>query len=305
MKKFICTILAAVMLCALCTGCSPKTAAPAATEAPPQKPALVGNMPVSFPLVSTPQELKILITGASGRAQETVFVWQKYQEMTGVDVNWTTVTKDTRSEAVHTALTNHQQYDLILRCKISATKLLRYGNSGLILDLAKDNLLQENAPNCWAYLQSHPDTLASVMNPDGSIYGLPQVNSGAELRVGVKLFVNKQWLERVHMDLPTTTEELRALLAAFKEQDANGNGDPTDEIPFSCADWTNAQLALYGAFGLANRGFHNTTVDGDPATGKTRLIEGCPAYQDFLTYMRGLYENGLMDKNLFTISVDQ
>ena len=33
--------------------------------------------------------------------------------------------------------------------------------------------------------------------------------------------------------MPTTTEELREVLRAFKEQDANGNGDPNDEIPLS------------------------------------------------------------------------
>ena len=260
---------------------------------------------MSFPLTAQPQTLRILITGSGGRDQESVLVWQKYEDMTGVDVDWTTVTKDTRSEVVHSALTNHQQYDLILRCKVSATKLLRYGKSGLILDLAKDGLLQQYAPNCWAYLQSHPDTLASVMNPDGSIYALPQVNSGAELRVGVKLFVNKLWLERVGMDLPGTTEELRALLTAFRDQDANGNGDPNDEIPFASADWANAQLALYGAFGLADRGFHNTTVDADPETGNTRLIEGSEQYRQFLDYMRGLYADGLIDPFLFTTSTDQ
>ena len=143
------------------------------------------------------------------------------------------------------------------------------------------------------------------MNPDGTIYGLPQVNAGAELRVGVKLFINKQWLERVGMSVPTTTDELRALLTAFKQQDANGNGDPNDEIPFCSADWANAQLALYGAFGLANRGFHNTAVDCDPETGAVRYIAACEPYRAFLEYMRDLYADGLIDKNLFTISSDQ
>ncbi len=225
--------------------------------------------------------------------------------MTGVDTEFTTVTKETRAEDVHTALTNHRKYDIVMRCKLSATKLLRYGKEGLILDLAKDGLLQKYAPNCWAYLQSHPDTLASVMNPDGSIYAIPQVNSGAELRVAVKLFVNKEWLERVGMELPTTTEELKELLTAFKERDANGNGDPDDEIPFSGADWANVKLSLYGAFGLANRGFHNTTVDCDPETGGTRLIEGCDAYRDFLGYMNGLYAEGLFDQQFATITEDQ
>ena len=33
--------------------------------------------------------------------------------------------------------------------------------------------------------------------------------------------------------MPTTTDELRTVLEAFRDQDANGNGDPNDEIPYS------------------------------------------------------------------------
>lgn len=308
MKKVGRLILAAVFLCAPLLGCSGKPVAQSIPDPQPNqadKAALVGNVAASFPLVSKPRTLNIMITGAGGIDQENVYVWQEYEKMTGVKVDWTTVSKEERAELYHTALTNKHQLDLIMRCKLSATKLLQYGKSGLILDLAKDGMLQTYAPNCWNYLQHHPDTLASVMNPDGTIYGLPQVNSGAELRVGVKLFVNRQWLERVNMTLPTTTDELRALLLAFRNQDANGNGDRNDEIPFCCTDWASTQMALYGAFGLANRGFHNTSVDCDPKTGGTRLISGCDAYRDFLEYMHGLYTDGLLDKNIFTSTTDQ
>ena len=295
-------------LCLLTSGCVVKVdkthSAASGAGAPPEKAALVGNLPIAFPLTNTPKTLKILITGYNGRDQEDVYVWKEYEKMTGVNIQWDTVSKETRAEKVAGILTNHQRYDLILRCKLSATRLLNYGKSGLILDLVKDGMLEKYAPNCWAYLQSHPDTLASVMNPDGAIYALPQVNSGAELRVAMKLYVNKLWLERVHKALPTTTQELRDLLLAFKEQDANGNGDPNDEIPLS-ADWDSYKMSLYGAFGLANRGYHNETIDCDPATGEPRFIEGSEAYQHFLRYTRDLYADGLLDKAVFDIGTEQ
>lgn len=305
MKKIFCYIICAVMICSLSSGCITDAMPNDETNNPTSTPCLVGNIPVSFPLTSDEQTLKIMITGYDGVDQENVYVWKKYEEMTGVDVEWDTVSKSTRSEAVHTALTNNQQYDLIMRCKLSSTRLTTYGNAGLILDLAKDDLLKKNAPNCWAYLQSHPDTLASVMNPDGTIYALPQVNSGAELRVGVKIFVNKKWLERVNMDLPTTTDEFREMLVAFKEQDANGNGDPNDEIPLCSVDWSNLQYALYGSFGLGNRGMHNMSVDCDPVTDGARFIEGSDEYRDFLEYLNGLYTDGLLDNQMFTMTNEQ
>ncbi len=211
-------------------------------------PVLVGDIPCSFPLVSEEVTLNFMVTGYEDISADDVFVFNKYEEMTGVTINWTTVQRGTRNEEVYKALANKSDLDLIMRCKIDSDKTTQYGDNGLIIDLAKDDLLKNNAPNCWAYLQSHPDALASVMNPDGTIYTLPQVNSGAELRVARKLFINKKWLENVNMEVPTTTEELYQLLKAFKEQDANGNGDPNDEIPLCSQDWTSIQESLFGAF---------------------------------------------------------
>ena len=39
--------------------------------------------------------------------------------------------------------------------------------------------------------------------------------------------------------MPTTTDEFAEVLRAFKDNDANGNGNPNDEIPlaFKFTDW--------------------------------------------------------------------
>ena len=217
----------------------------------------------------------------------------------------TAVRKNERDERVHLALANKNALDLIMRCKLSAERLNQYGRSGLILDLAKDDLLRRYAPNCWAYLQSHADALASVMNPDGSIYALPQINSGAELRVSRKLFINKTWLENVNMKLPTTTEELYVLLKAFGEQDANGNGDINDEIPLCSPDWLSIQEAFFGAFGLADRGLHNQVTDWDEKNERVRLIAAADGYKAYLEYFNRLYSERLLDNYMFTLTQEQ
>lgn len=269
------------------------------------KPVLVGDIPCTFPLVSEDTSLNILISGYGDINPDDVYVWNKYEEMTGITVNWNAVSSSERKEKVYTTLMNKSDVDLIMRCKLSSSLLTQYGESGLILNLAKDDMLQKYAPNCWAYLQSHPDALASVTNPDGAIYSLPQVNAGAELRVSRKLYVNKKWLEHVNMELPTTTEEFYQLLKAFKEQDANGNGDPNDEIPLCSQDWASIQDAFFGAFGLGNRGMHNQMVDFDESTKKVRLIAASEDYQSYLKYLNQLYMEGLMDSYMFDMTKEQ
>ena len=306
MKKILRAAVSALLACVLFCGCSAKNGGgtPAEVKGVDASNTLVGAIPVTFPLTKEPKALNILITSYAGSEQEDVYVWKKYEEMTGVKTNWTEVTKETRAEKLHSVLTNGQSMDIIMRCKISATRLTQYGKSGLILDLAKDDMLKKYAPNCWAYLEAHPDTMASIMNPDGTIYALPQVNSGAELRVALKLFVNKSWLERVNMKLPKTTDEFRKLLEAFKTQDANGNGNANDEIPFCSSSWQSVYESMYGAFGLANRGIHNGVVDYDPQTG-VRYIPTTDAYKSCLEYLHGLYKDGLLDRSVFTITDSQ
>ena len=269
------------------------------------KPVLVGNIPCRFPLADKPLTLNFMSFRSLPTDYEEVYVWKKYEQMTGIDVKWTTASLADSAEMVYTALMNGADVDLILRCRVDSNRLIQYAESGLILDLAKDDLLKENAPNCWAYLQSHPEALASVTNPDGSIYALPQVNSGAELRVSRKIFINKNWLERVNMELPATTEEFYDLLKAFKEQDANGNGDMNDEIPLCSMDWMSVYESFYGAFGLMNRGVHNQVVDCDEPTGKVRFIQSADGYRDFIEYFQRLYGEGLMDTNIFTMTAEE
>ena len=52
------------------------------------------------------------------------------------------------------------------------------------------------------------------------------------------------------MEYPKTVEELYETLKAFKEKDANGNGDSTDEIPVSGDTNASGDLEVMSAFGL-------------------------------------------------------
>ena len=67
---------------------------------------------------------------------------------------------------------------------------------------------------------------------DGHVYEIPALNTGAELEAGFHIWLNYQWLDNLGLSEPKNLDEFHDVLTAFKEQDANGNGDPGDEIPF-------------------------------------------------------------------------
>ena len=45
-------------------------------------------------------------------------------------------------------------------------------------------------------------------------------------------WINKAWLDELGLEMPETTEDLKTVLKAFKENDLNKNGK-NDEIPLS------------------------------------------------------------------------
>lgn len=62
---------------------------------------------------------------------------------------------------------------------------------------------------------------------------------------------------------------------------------------------------LYGAFGLGNRGVHSRYVDIDEKTGKTRLIAASVKYKKYLEFCNKLYNEKLLDNNIFTMTDSQ
>ena len=118
--------------------------------------------------------------------------------------------------------------------------------------IAIDDLIAK-APNFQKILANQPGLEDALKNEDGHIYGIPQYRgTGADrgtMSTNRVTYINQKWLDELGMEMPKTTEELKVVLRAFKDNDLNGNGIQ-DEIPLSTYvdneyfdDW-------FGAFGL-------------------------------------------------------
>ena len=78
-------------------------------------------------------------------------------------------------------------------------------------------------PNLTALAEKRPELLATATMPDGHIYGLPGISEmgyidddGTYIGIGaIPQFtsINKDWLEAVGMEMPTTLDELHDVLA--------------------------------------------------------------------------------------------
>jgi len=116
---------------------------------------------------------------------------------------------------------------------------------------------------------------------------------------GAFVWYKKDWLDKVGMGEPQTTDEFYEYLKKVKAMDPN-------IIPFGGGPgWSYLGSFLQGAWGLNNRGLSHPYVDMNPATNELRFIPADPNYKEMLQYANKLYSEGLIDKDFFTANTDQ
>ena len=100
-----------------------------------------------------------------------------------------------------------------------------------------EDLIAENMPNLTRIMSEDPKIKAMITSPDGHIYSLPKKLPMRPL-IANQLFINQTWLDNLGLEMPDTYEDFIDVLTAFKEEDANGNGDATDEIPYGVGNFS-------------------------------------------------------------------
>jgi putative aldouronate transport system substrate-binding protein len=118
---------------------------------------------------------------------------------------------------------------------------------GALADLT--DYLPKYAPNIWNRIPEEIWNVVRTADPSGKgrIYYIPRV----ELYESYGAFIRKDWLDRVGKEVPTTKEQFEDVLQAFLTKDANGNGNPNDEIPISGREFGRWMDVLFGMYGVA------------------------------------------------------
>ncbi|MGM0879934.1 MAG: ABC transporter substrate-binding protein [Bacillota bacterium] len=177
---------------------------------------------------------------------------------------------------------------------IFAAEQMKLGEQGVYVPL--NDLIEEHAPNILQRMEEIDYYRPGVTAPDGNIYALPAINECYHCSIGSKMWINTEWLEAVDMDMPTTTEEFREVLRAFKNNDLNGNGQ-NDEVPLSGSKGNRLESFLMNAFI-----FNNSAGECKSEScymmvnnGQVDLTANKPEFKAGLEYVASLYEEGLID----------
>ncbi len=176
------------------------------------------------------------------------------------------------------------------------------GEDGYVLDLTP-YLTEEYFPNYFEALADVPEndkktaTEKGVNPDDDGYYGMPLIALEHVDNLGNMMFINKEWLEKLELEVPTTVEELYTVLKAFKNGDPNGNGK-ADEIPMlgngsSGGGLTQYLMNAYIYWDAAN--IYNVTDEGAIYS---PIVQD--AYREGLKYINKLYEEGLIGEMSYT-----
>ena len=100
---------------------------------------------------------------------------------------------------------------------------------------------EETMPNLTKAMEECPELRAACTDRDGKIYSLPKKLPLRPTVCGNGLYINQDWLDNLGLEAPKTLDELTDVLLAFAKEDADGDGDPTNEIGLTNNAGTNLQ----------------------------------------------------------------
>ncbi|MDQ0646052.1 putative aldouronate transport system substrate-binding protein [Microbacterium natoriense] len=240
--------------------------------------------------------------GDNGSLADNLFT-QQVEKKFDIDFDWQTTTYDgsVAGEKRQVSLASGDYPDAYFLVPwvdaFSRSEILKYGQQGVLVPL--DDLIDEYAPALKERFEEKPDWKESVTAPDGHIYAITQWSECFHCSYPSKLWMNTTWLDKLGLAQPTTTEELRDVLRAFKENDPNGNG-VQDEVALSGSSTQPIINYLMNAFTYAPYTSPSTppglVMDGDDVT----LAAASDGWREGLKYITSLADEGLLDKAAFT-----
>lgn len=232
---------------------------------------------------------------------------KKYEEETGVKINWIEVVDSDIQETIRRTLISGDTPDIILWWFSDTSMIQSFGSAGTILPL--NNLIENYTVNAKSQLETDPLLKKLITSDDGNIYTFWRVQTNPNESVWNKQFLFMPWFEKYSAatgaGMPETLDEYRKMLEYFRDNDMNGNGDTTDEIPLignagAAIEGGSSMSFIMSAFELWNCGdYYHINDDGELV-----FEANTQEYRDGLSYMNKMFEDGLYTEEDFTLGLN-
>ena len=221
-------------------------------------------------------------------------IFKELQKTTNVQIKWNNIPGDGYQEKKNLLLASGDLPDAFYNSGFSDLDIQKYAKDGTIVPL--DDLIDKYMPNLKKRLEERPDLKKVITAPDGHIYSLPRAEEMDLVGLPNTMYINKKWLDKLGLKMPTTLEEYQDVLKAFQDKDANGNGKK-DEIGLTYLfnGWCGNFGDMIAAFGVPDNNDHRIVRDG-----KVIFTAVQPEYKDAIQYYHKWVKEGLIDPEATT-----
>ena len=128
-----------------------------------------------FPLSEEKITFRIATWQRSGQVDyNDMLMWQKYEEMTNVHIDWIHLPDSTFVERRNAMFTQDDLPDAIYRAKFSLSDVNKYAAEEMLLPL--DDLVDNYAPNLQKFFAEYPQVRKALTMEDGHLYSLGYFN---------------------------------------------------------------------------------------------------------------------------------
>jgi len=268
----------------------------------------VANMNLSgYPIAIQPATLSVAVTKRPqhNRSVADYAYFIELEKKTNVKINWIEWEASDVDQKRQLAFATNQLPDVIL--PLGSNMVNYYASQGQLRSL--NDLIKNYAPDVMSALQAYPDSFSMMTNPDdGNWYSIVQIRDPMYVILSdPDLYINKKWLNNLGLKVPETITDFYNVLKEFKAKDANGNGNPNDEIPFSFTyqegspqySYTGLYIMFF-PFGITENNNHMMVVNG-----KLQHTFTMPKFRDAVRMLGNMYKDGLIDPESFTYNRQQ
>lgn len=313
-KRIVCFIAAVAMLSGMLAGCSnggtstssvtPSSGTDTSSAADTSSGTPTSNLKVSdnfnaegLPILKTPETFKVVIPqDETAVAAKDKLCYIDAAKETNVNFNFVEIPRASWKEKVNIMFASGDLPDMVWD---DVPEISTQYEQLVVLD----EYIEAFAPTVKQLFVDRPEYKGILTAPDGKIHFLPAGDESYMNQIDQQMWINKNWLKNVNMEVPKTTDEFYNVLKAFKEKDANGNGDANDEVPFTfngITDWATGCGNIFGSFG--------TMLAGGYTYVKDDVVHFSPSEEGVLEgikYLNKLYSEKLIDQEAFTQSLEQ
>ena len=264
---------------------------------------------------SGPEKLVVAIQADSFVSDyEDNYFTQYIEEKLGIDIEFYMLSvnpEDVRTQVSLLATGGDDLPDVLLASGTTLTPeaILNYGANGVFAMLDEYIADSELMPNYNAIPAEDKAIMETAQTmADGHTYSLSRFEPETWNLTPNRTFINRAWLDKLGLEMPTTTDELKEVLIAFRDGDPNGNGLADEIGVYGWQSGTYGQniiASLMNSFVFWNNGIVNGGLSLDE-DGKTVIAPfTTEGWRDGLRYLNDLYKEGLLSASTFTDSDTQ